>query len=78
MQGGVAAMLELTRGYVTSDRCPPVTLAFAFASDEEVVGDTGLQAVLDVDRLPADACVVGEPSGSADTPPVTGIDQGSL
>ncbi|NGM70531.1 M20 family metallopeptidase [Natronolimnobius sp. AArcel1] len=78
MKGGVATMLELVRAYVVADRRPPVTLAFAFVSDEEVAGDAGLQAVLDADRLEADACVIGEPTGSADTPSITVADKGSL
>ncbi len=65
-------MLELARAYVVADRRPPVTLAFAFVSDEEVAGDAGLEAVLEsvlvtidvdassdtVDRLRDDGIVV--------------------
>ncbi len=78
MKGGVAAMLELARTYVVADRRPPVTLAFAFVSDEEVAGDAGLQAVLDAGRLTADACVIGEPTGPLNAPSITVADKGSL
>ena len=78
MKGGVATMLELARIYVESDRRPPVTLAFAFVSDEEVAGDAGLHAVLDADRLTADACIIGEPTGPLNAPSITVADKGSL
>ncbi len=78
MKGGVAAMIELARAYTVADRRPPVTLEFAFVSDEEVAGEAGLQAVLDAGRLVADACVVGEPTGTLDTPSITVADKGSL
>lgn len=78
MKGGVAAMLELARAFVLDDRRPSVTLAFAFVSDEEVAGNAGLQAVLDADRLTADACVIGEPTGPLNAPSITVADKGSL
>ncbi|GAB7020801.1 M20 family metallopeptidase [Halostagnicola bangensis] len=78
MKGGVAAMLELARAFVVADRRPPVTLEFAFVSDEEVAGDAGLQTVLDADRLAADACVIGEPTGPLNAPSITVADKGSL
>jgi len=42
MKGAVAAMLFAIRAFTETDIEPPVDLAFAFVSDEEVGGDAGL------------------------------------
>lgn len=78
MKGAVAAMIELARTYAESDRRPPVTLEFAFVSDEEIAGSAGLQAVLESDRLAGDACVIGEPTGPIERPSITVADKGSI
>jgi len=78
MKGAVAAMLEVARYYAESDRQPPVTLAFAFVSDEEVAGDAGITALLDDGRLDADGCVIGEPTCTGSSPSITVADRGSI
>jgi len=50
------------RAFTETDIEPPVDLAFAFVSDEEVGGDANLLLLLEADRLEADACVIGEPT----------------
>ncbi|MFC4541351.1 M20 family metallopeptidase [Halosolutus amylolyticus] len=76
MKGAIAAMLHVARTY--ADTRPPVTLAFAFVSDEEVGGDAGVAALLEADRLDADACVIGEPTCTADARSITVADRGSI
>ncbi len=78
MKGAVAAMLLVVRAFAESDTEPPVDLAFAFVSDEEVGGDAGLPALLEADRLEADACVIGEPTCERDRHSVTVADRGSI
>ncbi|WP_435348807.1 M20 family metallopeptidase [Haloarchaeobius sp. HRN-SO-5] len=78
MKGPLAAMLFVLRAYVETDTEPPVTLAFAFVSDEEVGGDAGLPALLSADRLDADACVIGEPTCERGQHSVTVADRGSI
>ncbi|WP_226023822.1 M20 family metallopeptidase [Halomicrobium salinisoli] len=78
MKGAVAAMLVALRAYAESGTTPPVTLQFAFVSDEEVGGDAGLPALLAADRLDADACVIGEPTCEAGRHSVTVADRGSI
>ncbi|WP_225336610.1 M20 family metallopeptidase [Halomicrobium urmianum] len=78
MKGAVAAMLFALRAYAESGTRPPVTLQFAFVSDEEVGGDAGLPALLDAGRLDADACVIGEPTCEAGRHSVTVADRGSI
>lgn len=77
MKGAVASMLAAARAYVQTNTTPPVSLAFAFVSDEEVGGDAGLPAVLDR-GLEADACVIGEPTCEAGRHSVTVADRGSI
>ncbi len=76
MKGPLAAMLQAARAFVETDTTPPVTLAFAFVSDEEVAGDAGLPAV--IDRLDADACVIGETTCEGGRHSVTVADRGSI
>ncbi|MDS0473375.1 ArgE/DapE family deacylase [Natrinema sp. 1APR25-10V2] len=78
MKGAVAAMLLVVRAFAESDTELPVDLAFAFVSDEEVGGDAGLPALLEADRLEADACVIGEPTCERDRHSVTVADRGSI
>jgi succinyl-diaminopimelate desuccinylase len=60
MKGTVAAMLETLRTFATAPERPPVTLQFAFVSDEETGGAAGIDTVLETDAIDADAAVVGE------------------
>ncbi|WP_336036735.1 M20 family metallopeptidase [Halobacterium yunchengense] len=78
MKGSLAAMLFAAAAFAETDTAPPVTLSFAFVSDEEVGGDAGLPALLDADRLAADGCVVGEPTCEAGRHSVTVADRGSI
>jgi len=78
MKGAVAAMLATARAYAETDATPPVTLLFAIVSDEEIGGDAGLPAVLEADRLDADACVIGEPTCEGGRHSVTVADRGSI
>ncbi|OAQ54286.1 hypothetical protein HTG_01740 [Natrinema mahii] len=78
MKGAVAAMLFVIRAFAETGIEPPVDLAFAFVSDEEVGGDAGLPALLEADRLAADACVIGEPTCEEEHHSVTVADRGSI
>ncbi|MFC7211081.1 M20 family metallopeptidase [Natronoarchaeum sp. GCM10025321] len=78
MKGSVGAMIAVARHYATAETPPPVTLSFAFVSDEEVAGDAGVTALLDADRLDADACVIGEPTATGGVPSITVADRGSI
>jgi succinyl-diaminopimelate desuccinylase len=78
MKGSVAAMLSTIRAFAEADTDPPVDLVFAFVSDEEVGGEAGLPALLEADRLDADACVIGEPTCEQGRHSVTVADRGSI
>jgi succinyl-diaminopimelate desuccinylase len=78
MKGAVAAMLFTVRAYAETGVEPPVTLQFAFVSDEEIGGDAGLPALLEAGKLAADACVIGEPTCNAEYHSVTVADRGSI
>nr|WP_254714841.1 M20/M25/M40 family metallo-hydrolase [Natranaeroarchaeum aerophilus] len=78
MKGAVAAMIEVARYYAHRDRQPPVTLEFAFVSDEEVAGDAGVKALLDDDRLDTDGCVIGEPTCTGGPASIIVADRGSI
>lgn len=75
MKGAVAAVVETARAFVKSDQSPPISLLFAFVSDEEVSGEAGLPAL--VDQIDADGCVVGETTCS-ERCSVTVADRGSI
>ena len=77
MKGAVASMLIALRDAAEGAE-PPVTLQFAFVSDEEVGGDAGLPALLAAGELDADACVIGEPTCGAGRHSVTVADRGSI
>ncbi|MFB6219069.1 MAG: M20 family metallopeptidase [Halobacteriaceae archaeon] len=78
MKGQVAAMVAAARAYDATDTTPPVTLRIALVGDEETSGDAGLAALLDADRLAADACVVGEATCDGERYSVTVADRGSI
>ncbi|MCU4751175.1 M20/M25/M40 family metallo-hydrolase [Halobacteria archaeon AArc-curdl1] len=78
MKGAIAAMVELAGYYANTDEKPPLTLTFAFVSDEEVGGPAGVKALLEADKLEADACVIGEPTCTSDAHSLTVADRGSI
>jgi succinyl-diaminopimelate desuccinylase len=78
MKGALAAMLGVATAYVETGTTPPVTLQFAFVSDEEVAGEPGIPTLLDSDRLDADWCVLGETTCDGDRHSVTVADKGSV
>ena len=78
MKGPLAAMLLAARAYAETDTTPPVSLVFAFVSDEEIGGAAGLPALLDGDYLAADGCVIGETTCEQGRHSVTVADRGSL
>ncbi|SNZ17901.1 succinyl-diaminopimelate desuccinylase [Natronoarchaeum philippinense] len=78
MKGAVASLLFALRAFADADAEPPVDLLFALVSDEEVGGDAGLPALLEADRLDADACVIGEPTSQTGRHSVTVADRGSI
>ncbi|WP_256392693.1 M20 family metallopeptidase [Natronoarchaeum rubrum] len=78
MKGAAASMLVAIRAFAAADAEPPVDLLVALVSDEEVGGDAGLPALLEAERLDADACVIGEPTCEAGRNSVTIADRGSI
>ena len=76
MKGAVAVMLETLRAFATADDPPPVTLQFAFVSDEEAGGDDGIDAVLETGAIDADAAVVGETTCVGDRSSIAVADKG--
>ena len=78
MKGALASMLGTAAAYVETDVEPSTTLVFAFVSDEEVGGEAGLPALLEADRIQADACVIGEPTCAEGRHSVTVADRGSI
>ena len=78
MKGALGAMLFAIFAFVETETTPARTLQFAFVSDEEVGGDAGLPALLEDDRLDAEACIIGEPTCEADRHSVTVADRGSI
>ncbi|UHH14387.1 M20 family metallopeptidase [Halobacterium litoreum] len=78
MKGAVAAMLLAARAHVETDTTPPVSLQFAFVSDEETAGDAGLSALLADREFDADACVIGETTCERGRHSVTVADKGSI
>ena len=78
MKGAVAAMLLVARAYAATDTTPPVTLQFAFVSDEETGGEAGLPTLLAQRDLRADGCVIGETTCESGRHSVTVADRGSI
>jgi len=76
MKGTVAVMLETLETFATVANPPPVTLQFAFVSDEETGGEVGIDAVLETDAVDADAAVVGETTCVDDQYSVAVADKG--
>ncbi|MEF8826285.1 MAG: M20 family metallopeptidase [Halapricum sp.] len=76
MKGTVAAILETLRAFATASDPPPVTLQFAFVSDEEAGGTAGINAVLETDAIDADAGVVGETTCVGDNYSIAVADKG--
>ena len=80
MKGAVASMLQTVRAFVETDTIPPVTLAFAFVSDEETGGEVGMAALLDETSLAAtvDACVIGEMTSEPGRGAIAVADRGHI
>ena len=78
MKGAVAAMAQVALAYARTGTEPPVTLQFAFVSDEETGGDAGLATVLDSSVLDPDACVVGETTSRNGRYSVSVADRGNI
>jgi succinyl-diaminopimelate desuccinylase len=78
MKGAVAAMIQVALAYARTDTTPPVTLQFAFVSDEETGGDAGLTTVLETDGFDPDACVVGETTSRNGRYSVSVADRGNI
>ena len=78
MKGAVAAMLQVALAYARTDTEPPVTLQFAFVSDEETGGDAGLTTLLETTDFAPDACVVGETTSREGRYSVSVADRGNI
>ncbi len=78
MKGAVAAMTQVALAHVRTDTTPPVTLGFAFVSDEETGGDAGLTTVLETSAFDPDACVVGETTARNGRHSVSVADRGNV
>lgn len=78
MKGPLAAMLHAAETFAADDTDPPVSLAFAFVSDEETGGDAGVTTLLERNAVDADACVIGETTCSDGRHSVTVADRGSI
>ncbi|MHB9285909.1 M20 family metallopeptidase [Halobacteriales archaeon Cl-PHB] len=78
MKGPLAAMLAVAEAYADTGATPPVDLLFLVVSDEETGGGAGLSALLEADRVEADACVIGETTCGPDRHSVTVADRGSI
>ncbi|AUX08076.1 succinyl-diaminopimelate desuccinylase [Halalkaliarchaeum desulfuricum] len=78
MKGTVAVMLETLRAFATAAEPPPVTLQFAFVSDEETGGTHGIDAVLEADAIGADGAVVGETTCVDDRYSIAVADKGRI
>lgn len=78
MKGAVAAMLQVALAYARTGTEPPVTLQFAFVSDEETGGDAGLTTLLETTKFDPDACVVGETTARNGRHSVSVADRGNI
>ncbi|WP_302080103.1 M20 family metallopeptidase [Salinibaculum rarum] len=78
MKGAVAAMVAAARAFAETGTRPPVTLQFAFVSDEETSGEAGLPTLLAQRDLDADGCVIGETTCEQGRHSVTVADRGSI
>lgn len=81
MKGPLAAMLAAGEAIAAADHDPPVSIAFAVASDEETGGSAGVDTLIESDvfgRIAPDACVIGETTCSRGRHSVTVADRGSI
>ena len=78
MKGAVAAMVQVALAYARTGTEPPVSLSFAFVSDEETGGDAGLQTLLETTEFDPDACVVGETTARNGRHSVSVADRGNI
>lgn len=78
MKGAVAAMLHVALAYARTNTDPPITLEFAFVSDEETGGDAGLATLLETSVFHPDACVVGETTSRNGRYSVSVADRGRI
>ncbi len=78
MKGPLAAMLAVMRAFAERSIEPPVNLALAVVSDEEVPSEAGVGALSDKEMLDADACVIGETTCEAGRFSLTVADKGSI
>ncbi|WP_256402527.1 M20 family metallopeptidase [Halorubrum salinum] len=81
MKGPLAAMLAAGEALALADRDPPVSVAFAVASDEETGGSAGVDTLVEsgaFGRIAPDACVIGETTCSRGRRSVTVADRGSI
>jgi succinyl-diaminopimelate desuccinylase len=78
MKGPVAAMAQVALAYARTGTEPPVTLQFAFVSDEERGGDAGLTTLLEAGAFDPDACVVGETTSRNGRYSVSVADRGNI
>jgi succinyl-diaminopimelate desuccinylase len=78
MKGAVAAMVQVALAYARTGTDPPVTLQFAFVSDEETGGDAGLTTLLETTDFDPDACVVGETTARKGRYSVSVADRGNI
>jgi len=78
MKGAVAAMGQVALAYARTGTEPPVTLRFAFVSDEETGGDAGLTTLLEATEFDPDACVVGETTSRNGRYSVSVADRGNI
>jgi succinyl-diaminopimelate desuccinylase len=78
MKGPVAAMLQVALAHARTQTEPPVTLQFAFVSDEETGGDAGLTTLLETTEFDPDACVVGETTSRNGRYSVSVADRGNI
>ncbi|WP_018257374.1 M20 family metallopeptidase [Halomicrobium katesii] len=78
MKGAVAAMVQVALAYARTETEPPVTLQFAFVSDEEAGGDAGLTTLLETTEFDPDACVVGETTARNGRYSVSVADRGNI
>lgn len=78
MKGAVGAMLQTVGAFAATGTTPPVSLQFAFVSDEETGGEAGLGTLLDADELAADGSVIGETTCEQGRYSIAVADKGSI
>jgi len=78
MKGAVATMVQIALAYAHTGTQPPVTLQFAFVSEEETGGDAGLSTVMERSSFDPDACIVGETTSRNGRYSVSVADRGNI